>query len=225
MCTNFALIKSYGSDQLARQLVVEPGRFRYGNDFGPGSTISIVANGPDGRDAYDAVWWLYLCQTDAGLKPDSRYFSVNTRSDKVANKPEFRRSRCIIPATAFVESQDGRNPHLLQPADGSAIGFGGLCKQWRDRATGRSVLSASIITLPGHPALADIHRKSMPLWLPENAFDAWLDEEEDPSALARDFLAPALQKDLYATPIDRARAKRPVGAPLLISSQERPSIQ
>ncbi len=166
----------------------------------------------------DATWWLYLKQTDAGLKPHPDYFSVNTNYAKLTRKPEYKTSRCIIPASAFVESQDGKNPHLLEPADGSAIAFGGLWKEWLDKVSGELVWSASIITLPGHPVLENIHRKSMPLWLPETVYGAWLDPSNKDITSFSPLLEPALRVDLKATPINKAPLKQPVGESFIISS-------
>lgn len=42
MCTISAFIKRDGSVGLAEQLEVDPQALRYGNDLGPGSTLSIV---------------------------------------------------------------------------------------------------------------------------------------------------------------------------------------
>lgn len=215
MCTNFALHKSPGATALAERLGVDPASLRYGPDFGPGSHISIIT-GREPRQAQEAIWWLFLAQTDKGLRPHKKYFSVNTRYDKLPKRPEYKRSRCIVPATAFVESQDGKRPHLLEPADGRAIAFGGLWKEWVDKSTGEVVRSASIITLPGHPALADIHRKSVPLWLPDDAWDMWLDPELTDTKALDYLLEPRLVTDLKATPIDRARSKIAIGEPYLV---------
>ncbi len=123
-----------------------------------------------------------------------------------------------MPATAFVESQDGKNPHLLEPADGSAIAFGGLYKEWADKVTGEVMYSASIITLKGLPALKDIHRKSVPLWLPDDAFEQWLDSDVTDTAVFDELLLPALRTPLKATPIDKTMSKIPVGPPVEISN-------
>jgi putative SOS response-associated peptidase YedK len=214
MCTNFALIKTDGTAELASRLLVDAAAFRYHNDFRPGSTISIVTSGVAGetqqRQVLSATWWLYLKQTDAGLKPHRDYFSVNTNYRKLPNKPEYRTSRCIVPASAFVESQAGKRPHLLTPSGGSGIAFGGLYKEWTDRTTGEIVWSASIITLPGHPALENIHRKSTPLWLPADAYDSWLSPHVTDTSVFDELLKPALQTDLVATPIDKAGSKQPI---------------
>lgn len=221
MCTNFALIKTDGTAELGSRLLVDAGDFIYSSDFRPGSKISIVTGGPTGdqgqRRVLPAIWWLYLQQTDAGLKPHRDYFSVNTNYRKLPKKPEYRKSRCIIPATSFVESQDGKHPHLLEPQNGSAIAFGGLFKEWSDKTTGEIIYSASIITLPGHPALESIHRKSTPLWLPDKAYDSWLSPDITDTTLFEELLAPTLQTDLIATPINKASSRQPVASPFTIA--------
>jgi len=95
---------------LADRLGVKDQKLIYGSDFRPGSTISIVTGGTDERKVISSIWWLYLQQTNQGLKPHRNYFSVNTNHAKLPKKPEYRTSRCIIPATAFVESQGMTRP-------------------------------------------------------------------------------------------------------------------
>lgn len=214
VCTNYVLSKNDGSAKLADQLGVDAHTLIYG-DFMPGASISIVTGDKDSRAARQAIWWLYLQQTDQGLKPHKNYFSVNTNYKKLADKYEYKHARCIIPATAFVESQDGKHPHLLEPADGGAIAFGGLYKEWTDKTTGEIVYSASIITLPGHPALADIHRKSTPLWLPEDRYDSWLSTSHTKAEDHNDLLEPTLRAPLSATPIDKVSAKNSVGTSII----------
>ena len=216
MCTNFALINKDGTARLSDRLRVDSAAFIYSDDFRPGATISIVNEAGGPRQVRPAIWWLYLQQTPGGLKPHRDYFSVNTNHAKLPKKTEYRTSRCIIPASGFVESEGGKNPHLLEPKDGSAIAFGGLYKEWTDKVTGEHVTSASIITLAGHPNLAGIHRKSTPLWLPEETYDLWLSPDIQDTSLFDELLIPALRTELFATPVDRAGSKRPIGEPVTI---------
>ena len=218
MCTNFALIKKDGTTQLADRLKVDPEQFIYGSDIGPGAKISIVVERDGIRQVKTAIWWLYLQQTEQGLRPHRDYFSVNSNYAKLPKRPEYKTHRCIVPATLIVESQDGKNPHLLEPADGSAFALGGLWKEWVDKTSGEVVNSASVITLPGHAALQNIHRKSMPLWLPESDYNRWLDQQQTDTAVFADLLEPALRTDLKATPIDKSRTKQAIGESFLISA-------
>ena len=216
MCTNFVLIKKDGTAELAGRLGVNAAEFLYTRNAKPGAAISIVTGAAGERRVRAATWWLYLKASAAGMVPDSKWFSVNTNYRQLPKKAEYRRRRCIVPATAFVESQERKNPHLLTPADGSAIAFGGLWKEWPDPAGGGAAWSASIITLPGHPALANIHRKSTPLWLSPDDFDVWLDPALTDTTALDHLLTPALQTELIATPIDAAFTKAPVGEPFTI---------
>ena len=218
MCTNFVLIKTDGAAELGSCLAVDDDSFIYGRNFKPGSRISIVTGGPSERQVRTAIWWLYLQQTDNGLQPHRNYFSVNTNYRKLPDKTEYRQARCIVPATAFVESQNGKRPHLLTPSDGSAIAFGGLYKEWTDKTTGEIVWSASVITLPGHPALANIHRKSTPLWLPEDRYEDWPSPDITDTARFAPLLEPVLQRDLTATPIDKAGTKQPVADSFVVTA-------
>lgn len=218
MCTNFVLIKKNGTTNLADTLGIDSNSLIY-KDFKPGNTISIIRDGSGGRLVEPARWWLYLQQTDQGLAPHKDYFSVNTNYAKLPRKVEFRKTRCIIPASAFVESQAGKNPHLLEPEDGSAIAFGGLYKEWTDRVTGEVVHSASIITLKGHPSLENIHKKSTPLWLDEDLYDDWLNPEIDGNDLPINWDVPLLQTNLRATPIDKTYSKNPVGESFIVPSK------
>ena len=216
MCTNFVLIKKNSTFELAEKLGVNGDDFLTSQNFKPGSTISIIKEQNGKNCVMPAIWWLYLQQTDEGLKPHKDYFSVNTNHGKLAKKIEYKKSRCIVPASAFVESQGGKNPHLLEPEDGSTMAFGGLYKVWADKVSGEMVHSASIITLGGHKALENIHRKSMPLWLPENAYDAWLDSSVNETQIFNELLTPALRTPLRATPIDKTMSKQAIGESFLV---------
>jgi putative SOS response-associated peptidase YedK len=219
MCTNFALIKKNGAVELSEKLRVDSSEFHYSANIAPGNLISMVRSREGARQVLPATWWLYLQQTDQGLKPHKNYFSVNTNYNKLPKKSEYKKTRCIIPATAFVESQDGKSPHLLEPADGSAIAFGGLYKEWIDKVTGEIIYSASIITLNGHKALENIHRKSTPLWLPDEAIDDWLDDNITDTAMFAALLVPSLRAPLTATPIDKTMSKNPIGEPFLVQEK------
>lgn len=212
MCTNYYLVKNRGSERLARSLNVSQDSFQFSRNFKPASQISIVIEDRNQtRQVITAIWWLYLQHTKEGFKPHPDYFSVNSTYSKLSKRPEYQKTRCIIPASGFVESQSGKAPHTLAPKDRSAIAFGGLFKRWHDKVSGESCYSAAIITLPGHPALADIHEKSTPLWLSHTSFDAWLDPNNTDTQVFEPLLTPRLHKTLIATPIDKTFTKKPIG--------------
>ena len=78
--------------------------------------------------------------------------TFNARVETVTTKPFFReafkRTRCIIPASGYYEWQatpDGKQPHYFTRTDGQVISFAGLWDEWKDRTTGETVKSCTMI--------------------------------------------------------------------------------
>ena len=219
MCGRFNIIDDPLTKMLSEQLGLfeQHHNLRFSDDIAPASTISIITQHNQQRFISDATWWLLLSANDNGFKANYQYASFNSRCDKL-NQPNamayqpFRQSRCIIPASSFVEGQDKRY-HQLALQD-SAIAFGGLYKSWQHQHTGEVVQSASIITLGGHPKLEHIHRKSTPLMLPLDnrpLIDAWLDNDFSHVSSFEPFLIPKITRTIIATPIDKPSKRLPIG--------------
>lgn len=127
---------------------------------------------------------------------DARPFHINARMETVDEKPTFRsslqRRRCLVPADGFYEWTDGpqgRQPHFVE-REGGGFAFAGLWSKWTDPATGEEVRSATIITAPASPAIASIHDR-MPLHLPEDSWQEWLDQAQTDGAAAKQLLESA----------------------------------
>lgn len=209
MCGRFNLIQSpYVIDLMIRLGISNP-TLRFNDDCAPCLPISIIRNSEGQTSIEDAIWHLYLQAAETGFKPHPDYWSINTNWRQLGRKLEFKRTRCLIPASAFVESQDGKNPYLLD-FEGDAFCFGGLYKQWRHPKTGETTSSASIITLAGHPKLEHIHRKSLPLIFNSGQMEEmarWLDEDQQDIAVFDNLLKPTLRKPLRAQRIDKSSTK------------------
>ena len=210
MCGRFNLIDSPEIQWLCESLGISLHGRHSSRDIAPGSTIAIVHESGGERLVSDAIWWLFL--DPESLKPNYKYASFNSRSDKLHNKrgisyKPFRESRCIIPASAFVEGLgDKKTYHMIELED-SAIAFGGLFKEHLNRDTGEIVYSASIITLPPlSPQWDEIHPKSMPLMLDfENTevIDKWLDPEFHAVEEFEPLLEPRVIKPMKVTRIGK----------------------
>ncbi|GAC07026.1 hypothetical protein GCHA_1468 [Paraglaciecola chathamensis S18K6] len=192
------------------------------------SPIQIIREVNGQRMLQNATWWLLLEPSTNGFKP-SKYTSFNTRYDKLnvpgsAGYTPFRTARCIIPARGFGESefeQQGNKKipmhyHDLVAVDG-AIAFAGLYKEYIDKDCGEITLGCSIITLPPHPKLMQIHRKSSPLMLPQDAIlDTWLDPTYQQISEFEYLMHPRLTQDLIATQINKPSQYQPIAAPSII---------
>lgn len=194
-------------------------KFIFSPDHSPGSTISIIRRVGDEVVVSDAIWWLML--DPATLKPNPKYASFNSRSDKLytprslAYRP-YRETRCIIPASAFIEGLgDGKTYHKIHFPN-LAIAFGGVYKEWTNPDTGETALSASIITCPPIPQWADIHPKSCPLILHEQPSirQAWLDPAITDVRQFDRLLAWGMPYHHLVTPIGKVSKWNEIGNPM-----------
>lgn len=212
MCGRFQVEPSPKLDALIDSIGAQ-GKILYAQDIAPGAPISIT----HGREISAATWWLFL--DPETLKPNYKYASFNSRSDKLNNprsiayKP-FRESRCIIPATAFVEGVgDNKTYHKIELVD-RAIAFGGLFKSFLNTETGEAVFSASIITLPPVEEWKNIHAQSIPLMLDQDnkeLIDNWLNPAFRDIEYFKPYLEPKIRHTQLVTPIERPSTWRPTG--------------
>ncbi|OIV35527.1 hypothetical protein BIV57_21275 [Mangrovactinospora gilvigrisea] len=146
----------------------------------------------------------------------------NARAETVAEKPAYRRAfarrRCLLPADGYYEwhtysaaeaKERGvkKQPYFIHTADGSPMAFAGLYEFWRNPEAPEDdpaawIASCSIITTAAEEELAPIHPR-MPLVLPSDRFDAWL----DPSLTEPEAVRPLLE-----APAPGRLAVRPVSA-------------
>ncbi|MFQ5470139.1 MAG: SOS response-associated peptidase family protein [Gammaproteobacteria bacterium] len=228
MCGRFNIVDSPAVHELCHLLDIDINNWpiRFSDDITPTNLISIIREESGQRRIDNAIWWLLLEYTETGWSPNSRYATFNTRHDKLNNPRSvgykaYRESRCIIPASCFVEGLKGTKKYfLLEPVDHS-LAFGGLYRTWLDEKTGELAYSASIITLPPHPKLKGIHDKSSPLILDINnhkLVNNWLSGEIQTISLFDPILIPKLKTKLKVTPIDRPSKKNPIGETFMIDA-------
>ncbi|KLO29779.1 bacteriophage protein [Mycolicibacter heraklionensis] len=121
---------------------------------------------------------------------------INARAEKVTTSPAYsasaQRRRCLVPMDGYYEwrSEPGgpkarKTPFYIH-GDGAMLFAAGLWSVWRPNRSADAVLSVAIITTAAVGELAGIHDR-MPLLLPENHWDTWLDPDAaiDTTLLAR----------------------------------------
>ena len=134
---------------------------------------------------------------------------INARAETLTERPAYReaftRRRCLIPADGFYEWQrldDGtRQPFLLGAPDGQPLALAGLWATWRPPDGGEPLRTCTIVTTPATADLADLHDR-MPLVLPADRWEPWLD---------RSLRDPARLDGLLAPPPPGLLARQPVG--------------
>lgn len=123
---------------------------------------------------------------------DMRAPLINARSETVAEKPSFRsafkKRRCVVPADGFYEwrqDKKTKQPYYIHLPEHRPFVFAGLWEHWESKSDidGPSIDSFVIITTDANKKIAPLHDR-MPVILPDDKIDMWLDPNvEDADAL------------------------------------------
>jgi putative SOS response-associated peptidase YedK len=147
----------------------------------------------NGKRKFALVRWGFL----PSWVKDPKAFTllINARGESVIDKPAFRaamkRRRCLIPADGFYEWQkagDRKRPYFIRARGGGPFAFAGLWETWTG-PNGEELETAAIVTTNANRTLAPIHER-MPVVLPPEAFDLWLNCAEVDAETAAALIAP-----------------------------------
>jgi len=134
---------------------------------------------------------------------------INARAESVCDKPAFRaamkRRRCLIPADGFFEWKpvgDRKQPYYIKAKSGEPLAFAGLWETWTG-PNGEELDTATIVTTEANRSLRHIHDR-MPVIVPPEAFDLWLDSSTVDARTAEAVLRPAPDSLLEAYPVSTA---------------------
>lgn len=134
---------------------------------------------------------------------------INARAETVTQKPSYRsafeRRRALIVADGFYEwikTEDGKQPYYLCLRDGSPFGFAGLWESWSMEPGGEELRSAAIITTGPYELAVQIHNR-MPVIVPPEHYEAWLDPENDDREELLSVLVPYPAEEMEAYPVSR----------------------
>jgi len=161
----------------------------------------------DGKRQFALVRW--------GLLPswvkDPKNFSllINARGESLTDKPAFsaavKRRRCLVPADGFYEwktSRVGKQPYFVRAKSGGPIAFAGLWETWMG-PNGEELETAAIVTTRANRTLDEIHDR-MPVVVPPEAFNLWLDCANVDVETAMTLVAPAPDAVLEAYTVSSA---------------------
>jgi len=175
-------------------------------NIAPTQPIAIVRL-VEGKREFALVRW--------GLLPswvkDPKSFSllVNARGESLADKPAFKAAmkyrRCLVPADGFYEWKaigTRRQPHYVRAKSGQPLAFAGLWETWTG-PNGEEMETAAIVTTRANRALAGIHDR-MPVIVPPEAFNLWLDCASVDAETAASLVAPAPENLLEAYEVSTA---------------------
>ena len=121
--------------------------------------------------------------------------TLNARSETITKTPAFRESiltkRCLIPADGFYEWRKMgtvKQPYCFEVGEGEIFAFAGLWDEWTS-PDGEVIESCTILTTGPNSLVSDLHDR-MPVIVPPDKYDLWLDPDITDFEAIRDILKP-----------------------------------
>lgn len=186
-------------------------------NIAPTQQVPIVAATIAGERRVDVARW--------GLEPRFRGADnavlFNARAETLQEKVSFRRllttRRCLVPADGFYEWERVGNkklPWLYDLRDGGLFAFAGLYDRWTD-AEGQELTACAIITTTPNELVLPVHGR-MPVILPREVEDLWLDPSATELEQVLAYLAPYPADQMRRTAVSTAVNSARVDAPHLV---------
>ena len=172
----------------------------------PSQEVAAIVAGGRGERRLELLRWglIPTWADDPGI--GSRM--INARSETAREKPSFRRAfkerRCLIPADGFYEWQKtngGKQPYHLKMRDGRLFAFAGLWESWKGDEEGE-IRSCTILTTDANDLVGEVHHR-MPVILPPETYDLWLDPAVREAEQLLSVLLPYPTEDMEAYPVSR----------------------
>jgi putative SOS response-associated peptidase YedK len=135
---------------------------------------------------------------------------INARSETVATKPSFRtafkKRRCLIPSNGFYEwkgSKGQKQPMFLTLPEGNPFAFAGLWEIWDNKGMEPTPYrSCTILTQKASESVLPIHHR-MPIILKPEAFDTWLDPENQEINSLMEIIQKQIYTELTSVPVSK----------------------
>jgi len=130
---------------------------------------------------------------------------INARAETVAEKPSYRAAfkhrRCLVLADGFYEwrrTGDTKTPYFISLASGEPFALAGLWENWKDKESGESLQTTTLITRDADEFMRPLHHR-MPVIVQAGTAGDWL------TGSAGESLQHVLERtpSLQAWPVDR----------------------
>jgi putative SOS response-associated peptidase YedK len=205
MCGRFAITSTPEALRLLLAYLDQP-NFPARYNIAPTQPIPIVRL-DEGRRRFALVRWGLL--PSWVKEPKTFTLLINARGDTINDKPAFRnamkRRRCLIPADGFYEWKGegpAKVPYYVRMKDGKPFAFAGLWESWTG-PNGEELETAAIVTTDANRSLSAIHHR-MPVILPPEAHDLWLDCANVDATTAQALIVPAREGLLEGFEVSKA---------------------
>jgi putative SOS response-associated peptidase YedK len=225
MCARYIAFTEHVSPVLVADLfgLVEVPALAPRYNVAPSQLVPVVGAKADGRRGMSMFKWGLVPHWEND--PTAGYRPVNAKAETVATTPMFRdafaRKRCLMVACGFYEwtgPKKARVPIHYRIKDGEPFAFAAVWDRWGGAA--EPLFTCALLTTTPNDLVREVHDR-MPVILPDEAYDAWLDPKADPGGLLG-LLKPYPADAMVASPANPALNKPTFqGAACLIPPFER----
>jgi len=218
MCGRYTLTKSGKTMQAHFAFMADDVAHKERYNIAPTQTAPVVLLREGKRELYSMRWGLI-----PAWAKDEKFAArmINARAETIQEKPSFKDAfktkRCLVPADGFIEweqTEEGKQPHYITMRNNTLFAFAGLWSQWKKE--GGLLWTFSIITTHCNSLVQPIHQR-MPVILPAEKYNAWIDSASDANTL-QSLLMPfpadqmqriAISREINSAKNDRAECLRP----------------
>ncbi len=135
---------------------------------------------------------------------------INARGETVHSKPSFRaafkKRRCLILADGFYEwrAEGGaKQPYFISLKSEEPFALAGLWEQWNDGVSDVPLQTCTIITTEPNAMMSKLHSR-MPVILPAERYEQWLDPANEEVGELRQLLLPFDSDAMTHRPVGKA---------------------
>jgi len=170
----------------------------------PTDNVAVVLN--NGVKQLVAMRWglVPFWATDPKIASKHINARAETLTVKPAFKDAFKRRRCLVVADGFFEWQKQgatKIPLFIHLEPERPFGFAGLYEIWTP-PLGEKLVTCTIITTEANELVRPIHDR-MPVILPKDAEDFWLDSAVEDHTRLLDLLQPYQASDMSAFTVSK----------------------
>ena len=179
-------------------------------NIAPSQPAPVVRMRPDrtegDRGSRELVWLRWGLIPGWAQDPAIGNRLINARAETAAEKPAFRaamrRRRCLVVADGFYEWQRtgrAKQPFFIHLRDDRPFAFAGLWEAWE--GPGHSAIeSCTLLTIGPNELMRPIHDR-MPVILPPESYDLWLDPAMQQPNRLTPLLAPYPAEQMETSPV------------------------
>jgi putative SOS response-associated peptidase YedK len=199
MCGRFVLISDLAEITTEFDVQEISGNLQRSYNIAPGHTIAAIID--DGSKRLIQLTWGLI--PSWAKDPSIGNKLINARGETVAEKPSFKaafkKRRCLIVANGFYEWQKRgkiKIPVFVRLKSDKPFGFAGLYETWISPDK-QELCTCTIITTEANELLQPIHNR-MPVIVPKDQENIWLDSEKDDTTHVFSILKPYAHNEMVA---------------------------